>query len=67
MRGYLESLDADAIARRFKVVVDYAYSPAVDVLPDLLDKQVEVLPLNARIDAGRVSLSQEEFRRRTQL
>jgi len=69
-RGYLESLDADAIrAARFKVVVDYAYSPAVDVLPDLLDKlQVEVLPLNARIDAGRVSLSQEEFRAgRTQL
>ncbi len=63
-RGYLESLDVGAIrAARFKVVVDYAYSPAVDVLPDLLDKlQVEVLPLNARVDAGRVSLSQEEFR-----
>jgi mannose-1-phosphate guanylyltransferase / phosphomannomutase len=63
-RGYLEALDAGAIRNaRFKVVADYAHSPGADVLPDLLDKlNIEVVPLNARVDPGRIALSQSEFR-----
>ena len=52
---------------KLKIVVDYAHTPAADVLPQLLDMlNVEVVPLNARIDANKVSISQEEFRSRTQ-
>lgn len=63
-RGYLDALDTEAIREtHFKVVVDYAHAPAADILPGLLDAlRVEVLPLNARVDAAKVSLSQEEFR-----
>ena len=53
--GYLDALDSEAIREmRFKIVVDYAHTPAADILPDLLDTlRVEVLPLNAHVDAGR--------------
>jgi mannose-1-phosphate guanylyltransferase / phosphomannomutase len=63
-KGYLEAVDVKAIrAAAFKIVVDYAHAPAVEVLPQLLEQlNVEVVPLNARIDANKISLSQEEFR-----
>ena len=63
-RGYLAALDAEAIrGAGFKIVADYAHAPAADVLPELLDRlKVEVVPLNARVEANRVSLSQEDFR-----
>jgi mannose-1-phosphate guanylyltransferase/phosphomannomutase len=62
--GYLKAVDVEAIrAAAFKVVVDYAHAPAVEVLPQLLEQlNIEVVPLNARIDANKISLSQEEFR-----
>jgi mannose-1-phosphate guanylyltransferase/phosphomannomutase len=62
--GYLKAIDVQAIrAAVFRVVVDYAHAPAVEVLPLLLERlNVEVVPLNARIDANKISLSQEEFR-----
>jgi len=62
-RGYLSALDADAIrAAGFKIVADYAHAPAADVLPELLEKlNVEVVPLNARVEANKVSLTQEDF------
>jgi len=69
-RGYLSALDADAIRKAgFKIVADYAHAPAADVLPELLEKlNVEVVPLNARVEPGKVSLAQEDFRDgRTQL
>ena len=69
-RGYLRALDVEAIrAARFKVIADYAHAPAADVLPQLLEAlQVEAVPLNARVDASKVSISHEEFRsRRAQL
>jgi mannose-1-phosphate guanylyltransferase/phosphomannomutase len=61
--GYLAAINVQAIRdARFKIVVDYAHAPAVDVLPGLLEQlDVEVVPLNARIDANRLSLSEEEF------
>ncbi len=63
-RGYLNALNAAAIRQaQLKIVVDYAHAPATDVLPQLLDKlNVEVIPLNARIDPNKVSILQEEFR-----
>jgi mannose-1-phosphate guanylyltransferase / phosphomannomutase len=62
--GYLKAVDGQVVrAAAFKVVVDYAHAPAVEVLPLLLERlNVEVVPLNARIDANKISLSQEEFR-----
>jgi mannose-1-phosphate guanylyltransferase/phosphomannomutase len=62
--GYMNAVDAQAIRESaFKVVVDYAHAPAAEVLPQLLEQlNVEVVPLNARIDANKISLSQDEFR-----
>jgi mannose-1-phosphate guanylyltransferase / phosphomannomutase len=64
VNGYLKAVDAEAIRRAgFKIVVDYAHSPAVEALPQLFEQlNVDVVPLNARIDANKISLSQEEFR-----
>jgi mannose-1-phosphate guanylyltransferase/phosphomannomutase len=63
-RGYLRALDVEMIrAARFKVIADYAYAPAADVLPRLLDAlQVDAVPLNARVDASKVSILHDEFR-----
>ncbi len=64
IRGYLRELDAAAIrAARFKMVVDYAHAPASDILPDLLRQlDVEVVPLNARVEPTKVAPTQDEFR-----
>jgi mannose-1-phosphate guanylyltransferase / phosphomannomutase len=63
-KGYLEAVDVKAIrAAAFRLVVDYAHATAVEVLPQLLERlNVEVVTLNARIDANKISLLQEEFR-----
>jgi mannose-1-phosphate guanylyltransferase / phosphomannomutase len=63
-RGYLKALDVEAIqSAHFKVIADYAYAPAVDVLPQLLDAlKVDAVPLNARVDASKVSILHDEFR-----
>jgi mannose-1-phosphate guanylyltransferase / phosphomannomutase len=63
MRGYLAAVDARPIRNmHFKVVVDYAHAPTADVLSDLLERlNVEVVPLNARVDANKMSLLPEEF------
>ena len=62
-QDYLKALDLQAIRQRhFKIVVDYAHAPAAEVLPRLLEElNVEVVPLNARIDPNRLSPSQAEF------
>ncbi len=63
-KGYLRALDASAIRQaRPKIVVDYAHAPTAEVLPQLLDLlDVEVVPLNARIDANKVAITPEELR-----
>jgi len=63
-QGYLGALDVPTIWNAHtKIVVDYAHAPAAEVLPQLLDLlNVEVVPLNARIDANKVAISQDEFR-----
>ncbi len=61
--GFMQALDVEAIrAARFKVVVDYAHSPNSDVLSPLLNRlNVDVVPLNARVDAHRIAVKQEDF------
>ena len=63
-RGYLKALAADTIRRaNFKIVADYAHAPAGDILPDLLRQlAVEVVPLNARVEATKVAPTHDEFR-----
>jgi mannose-1-phosphate guanylyltransferase/phosphomannomutase len=63
-RGYEAALDVDAIREaNFKVVVDYAHAPAAEVLPELLNRlHVDAVPLNARVDATKLALAQDELR-----
>ena len=63
MRGYLAAIDVQAVrAAQFKLVVDYAHAPTADVLPIVLERlNVDVVPLNARVDPNKISLLQEEF------
>ena len=62
--GYLKALDVETIqSAGFKVVVDYAHAPPAEVLPELLNRlSVDAVPLNARVDATRLTLAQEELR-----
>jgi len=62
-RAYLDAINIEAVRRAsLKVVVDYAHAPTAEVLPSLLEKlNVDVVPLNARIDPSRTSLSEEEL------
>jgi mannose-1-phosphate guanylyltransferase/phosphomannomutase len=62
-RGFLEAVDVDAIRQaEFKLVVDYAYAPASEVLsPILTDLGVEVVPLAAHVDGEKMSVSPQEF------
>jgi mannose-1-phosphate guanylyltransferase/phosphomannomutase len=61
--GFLDTVDGDAIRRaNFKIVVDYAYAPASEVLsPILNDLEVEVVPLAAHVDGEKMSVLPEEF------
>lgn len=61
--SYLKALDVEAIrSRRFRIVVDYAHSPAVVVLPRLLAALgCEVVTLNAHTDGITEALLQEEI------
>ena len=61
--GFMQALNVEAIRHaRFKIVVDYAHSPNTDVLPPLLAKlNVDVVPLNARVDALKIAMQQDEF------
>jgi mannose-1-phosphate guanylyltransferase/phosphomannomutase len=63
IRGFLESVDAGAIRQaHFKIVVDYAYAPASEVLSPILNElNVEVVPLAAHVDGEKMSVSPDEF------
>jgi mannose-1-phosphate guanylyltransferase/phosphomannomutase len=62
-RGFLEAVDVDAIRQAgFKIVVDYAYAPASEVLSPILNElDVEVVPLAAHVDGEKMSVSPEDF------
>jgi mannose-1-phosphate guanylyltransferase/phosphomannomutase len=63
VKGFLDVVDADAIrAAGFRTVVDYAYAPTSEVLPQIMTKLgVEVVPLSANVDGEKMSVLPEEF------
>ncbi|HEY65942.1 MAG TPA: NTP transferase domain-containing protein [Caldilineae bacterium] len=63
IEGFMAAINADVIRSAApRVVVDYASAPNSEVLPEILDQlNVDVIPLNARIDANRIALLPEEF------
>jgi mannose-1-phosphate guanylyltransferase/phosphomannomutase len=62
-RGFLEAVNVEAIREAgFKIVADYAYAPASEVLsPILSNLGVEVVPLAAHVDGDKMSVSPETF------
>lgn len=61
--GFMSVLNVAAIRRAsFKIVVDYGHAPNAEVLPPLLARlNIDVVPLNARVDATRMSVQRDEF------
>jgi mannose-1-phosphate guanylyltransferase/phosphomannomutase len=65
VKGFLESVNVSAIREaEFKMVVDYAYAPTSDVLPQITTELgVEVVPLASRVDGEKMSVTPEAFER----
>jgi mannose-1-phosphate guanylyltransferase/phosphomannomutase len=63
VEGFLSTVDVEAIRNaKFRIVVDYAYAPTSEVLPQILTELgVEVVPLAAQMDGDKMSLTHEEF------
>lgn len=63
VEGFLAAVDVEAIRRAgFKLVVDYAYAPTAEVLPQIIPKLgVEAVPLASHVDGEKMSVSPQEF------
>jgi mannose-1-phosphate guanylyltransferase / phosphomannomutase len=63
VQGFLKVVDADVIRRgHFRIVVDYAFAPTGEVLPQILSQLgVEVVPLASNVEGDKMSLSLQEF------
>ncbi|MCL7453434.1 MAG: mannose-1-phosphate guanyltransferase [Anaerolineae bacterium] len=63
VEGFLKAVDVEAIRQaKFRIVVDYAYAPTADVLPQILTAlDVEVVPLAAHVEGEKMSVSHQEF------
>jgi mannose-1-phosphate guanylyltransferase / phosphomannomutase len=61
--GFLKAVDAGMLqASKIKIVIDYAFSSASLILPDILGRLgLEVVSLNAYLSAPRVTKTAEEF------
>jgi mannose-1-phosphate guanylyltransferase/phosphomannomutase len=61
--AFLANVDTAAIrAADFRIVIDYSHGLAGDVLAQILNKlDVEVVPLNARMDETKLAMLQYEF------
>lgn len=61
--GFLKAIDAPLLqASKIKIVIDYAFSSASMILPDILGRLgLEVVSLNAYLSAQRVTKTSEEF------
>ncbi|MBU4134432.1 NTP transferase domain-containing protein [bacterium] len=61
--GFLSSLSADVIRKKsFKIVCDYAFSPASLIFPSILGcLKIETISLNGVLHAQRTSKTHEEF------
>jgi mannose-1-phosphate guanylyltransferase / phosphomannomutase len=63
VEGFLQAVNVEAIRQaRFRVVVDYAYAPTAEVLPQILTALgVDVVPLAAHVEGEKMSLSPQVF------
>ncbi|MGD8792831.1 MAG: mannose-1-phosphate guanyltransferase, partial [Anaerolineae bacterium] len=63
VEGFLKAVDVAAIRQAaFRMVVDYAYAPTSEVLPQILTELgVEVVPLASHVDGEKMSVSPSEF------
>ena len=63
VQGFLDAVNAEAIRQaNYRIVVDYAYAPTSEVLPQILTELgVEVVPLASHVDGEKMSLSPQEF------
>ena len=63
--GFLKSVDTKTIAsRNFNIVIDYSYGSSSVIFPRMLGQLgVETVALNAILDPGRITRTQEEFDR----
>ena len=68
IKGYAKAFEAQINAEsirnaKFKVVVDYSHGLAADALSGILNRlDVDVLPLNARMDESQLAVLQSEFK-----
>ena len=61
---FMRHVDAQRIRDyKFKLVTDYSHGLAADTLADILTRTgVDVVPLNARMDEGKLAMLQSEFK-----
>jgi mannose-1-phosphate guanylyltransferase/phosphomannomutase len=61
--GFLKAVNVDAIRQAdLKVVIDYAYAPSAEVLPQIMTELgVEVVPLASHVNGEKMSVSPQEF------
>ncbi|HEU5360428.1 MAG TPA: sugar phosphate nucleotidyltransferase [Candidatus Deferrimicrobiaceae bacterium] len=63
--GFLKAIDVKSIKERgFNIVLDYSYGSSTLIFPRILGRLgVEVVALNANLDAARITKTEEEFQR----
>ena len=63
-KAFLQHVNVDPIRRaQFRLVVDYSHGLAADTLAHILNQlDVDVVPLNARMDESKLAMLQDEFR-----
>jgi mannose-1-phosphate guanylyltransferase/phosphomannomutase len=63
IQGFLGMVNCEAIRHAgFRMVVDYAYAPTSEVLPQILTELgVDVVPMASRLVGEKMSVTQEEF------
>ncbi|MFN2244165.1 MAG: sugar phosphate nucleotidyltransferase [Anaerolineae bacterium] len=63
VKGFLDVVNSEAVRQsKFRIVVDYAYAPTADVLPQIMTQLgVEVVPLASHVDGDKMSLTHTEF------
>jgi mannose-1-phosphate guanylyltransferase / phosphomannomutase len=63
IEGFMRAVNVEAIRNaHFRLVVDYAYAPTSEVLPQILTTLgVEVVPLASHVDGEKMSVTLQEF------
>jgi len=63
INGYLENINVETILKRkFKIVIDYSFSPASFIFPQILGKLgCEVIALNSHVDPEKTSRLRDDY------